>query len=1058
MAEQEVTTIEEQKFVGYTIEGAEKLVGATVLTKSVDGWSSRELQTPEAFQKIQQNAQNAINNLDILLKIVKQGADVAKLFLLLANPAGAIIKLAANEIISLCNDFKEIGVFYLFINPNDEAYGGKTSKEYGLTIKQDENGLYQFEPPRPRGVAVGVAYQKTLNIADLATNYRDRNGKKQGTPEFIPPMPVFDNPPKWELGGYDPATWTGHAPVTSIPLANGIFPPEMKPSRVLQLMSESFDDAGDVSIFEINSSDKNAVLVAKKAGKPIFTATDQKIDMNNFDPDRLQTEDLFLLPEESLDIDGVPVKLGLTERKQITSRVNSGKPNFAGSSNIQGVEVIAIVALVGVESYQEFVDAFKSLNGLFGGMPSLSDFTKDISTILDDALNPAPIPMSIMNDTAWGEFTVGDFIVGQTSGATAKITKIVTSKKYQQKKIKTTIVPIAATTHTELNIEIDVENRDIQFLEDVYNKPTSAVFSTLVDDNTNGNLIQKDILVEMKSGNITFRPDETIFEGIETPIVPASAIQPLEVPSKILPKTPKGSALVPWIKYNDVAPDDVASYGRVLGVDTNAPDSIHPDWSSIKIKDVIPIYGRFFDEIIQFAEGLKGYAAGADAFIARIIKLIDDTIKEFEETVNTIKAFLQLFVDGLPGAGVYWLAIKTFGGNAAIQAALTGSTNQPPDNLNFCAGFIMVSVSGVGGSSSTAGIEQLFGKAGMGLKFIEVAPIPEVSELDTAILAAQDQYNAAKAAQVELAANVFDIIDQVKFRDATTIKFKDWNGKAPNVGDYVLGMKSGAFGQILAFSVEERELILDHINIGPTVVATTVAVESVIIQEDITNTESGGNAVAVEFPYDGSIPTSGSTTPAFGKDGEFPLVTDARFTATSAVSNRSSHKPNGIGTTVYEIFQGNVGTFESEGTSYVTEFELEYQLPAGHFMRKTVRGERKMKQRVSTIIDGSVKEPVLASGYNGMYGYFTGDDIIISFDEEAAQTFFADVEGRNTKDDKITRLKSPPHTDLTTTYQMSVVVNGNDSFTLSRGDKGGIVESFAEALNNTLNPENQPEE
>ena len=79
-------------------------------------------------------------------------------------------------------------------------------------------------------------------------------------------------------------------------------------------------------------------------------------------------------------------------------------------------------------------------------------------------------------------------------------------------------------------------------------------------------------------------------------------------------------------------------------------------------------YGDFFDEIIQFAEGLKGYAAGADEFIARIIKLIDDTIAEFEEIVNTIKAFLKLFTDGLPAAGIYWLTIKTYGGNKAIQA------------------------------------------------------------------------------------------------------------------------------------------------------------------------------------------------------------------------------------------------------------------------------------------------------------------------------------------------------------------------------------------------------
>ena len=136
-------------------------------------WNSSELQIPEEFKKIQQNAQNAINNLDILMKLVKQGADVAKLFLLLSNPMGLIIKIAANEIIKLCNDFKEIGVFYLFINPNDEGYGGQTSREFGIAIKQDKNGLYQFKTVYEDGknYTVGKEYQKTLDIADLNSNW-----------------------------------------------------------------------------------------------------------------------------------------------------------------------------------------------------------------------------------------------------------------------------------------------------------------------------------------------------------------------------------------------------------------------------------------------------------------------------------------------------------------------------------------------------------------------------------------------------------------------------------------------------------------------------------------------------------------------------------------------------------------------------------------------------------------------------------------------------------------------------------------------------------------------
>ena len=1020
-------------------------------------WNSKELQTPDAIKKIGQNAQNVINNLNILLEIVKGGAKLAKAVMLLSNPAGAIIKLAANEIIKAANDFKEIGVFYLFINPNDDGYGNQTTRELGLAIKRDGlTGLYQFKPTilneGPPGATatytVGTAYQRSLDIADLDPEYRDSNNKTKADSKFIPPIPIFDDPPKWELGGYDPSTWTGHAPITSIPLADGSFPPEMKPSKVLQIMSEAFDDEGDVSTFEIQAGQKN---LARRA-PAIYTASGEKINKTLFNVDTVQREKLFRLPIEYIHHSEGPKTRSQSERKEITDRLQSGKPNFAGSSNIQGVEVIAIVALVGVESYQKFVDAFESLKGLFGGMPSLTEFADDIAGIYAKANAEVGTPMTITNNTQFGDFGIGDFIVGQKSGAKAKILEIVKKEDLVMKKTVTRYHKVdteaSATWFPSINTEKTTG-------EDV------IVFTDLVDDNENKFFKKLDIKVKMLPDSIKFMPEETIYDGVIIDVGP-----PDKKYTAVVSKAPSGSATNPAIPYDQVNIDDVAKYGKVLGVDPTAPPSIHPDWTSIKIKDVIPQYGDFFDEIIQFAEGLKGYASGADEYILRIIKLIDDTIAEFEEIVNTIKAFLKLFTTGLPDAGVYWLTIKTWGGNKAIQDALTGSDDAPPETLNFCAGFIMVSVSGVGGLSATAGLELLFGKNGFGLEFQEVAMIPETTELDSAVLALQDEYNAAKAAQVELAANVFDIIDQVKFRDATTIKFKDWNGTAPIVGDYVLGMMSGAFGQILEFSPPSAftsvgTLVLDHINIGPTVVATKVAAKRIVKMLDVTS------ETFIEFPYNGKVAdttttgravlteTAATTDVAAVTNVGVTLVTEGIFTE-EVSADRSSHKLKAQGTTVYDVFQGNEGTFVKVDDEETLTSNTNFTLAASQSWN-TFKQDRTIKQQVFNVKDGAVKAPVLAGGYNGLYGYFTGDDIIISFGEEQAQTFLADIEGRNTDDDKVTRLKSPPHTDDNTTYDMKITVNGNDSFTLSRGDKGGIVESFAAALNNKLNPENQPE-
>ena len=64
----------------------------------------------------------------------------------------------------------------------------------------------------------------------------------------------------------------------------------------------------------------------------------------------------------------------------------------------------------------------------------------------------------------------------------------------------------------------------------------------------------------------------------------------------------------------------------------------------------------------------------------------------------------------------------------------------------------------------------------------------------------------------------------------------------------------------------------------------------------------------IEFPYDGSIPTASALAFDANPAQAIPLVGEGRFTEEVLV-NRSSHKPNGKGTTVYEVFQGNEGTF-----------------------------------------------------------------------------------------------------------------------------------------------------
>ena len=1010
-------------------------------------WNKKELKLPPEFDRIAKNAQNAINNVEILMKIIKQTGDVAKLFLMLSNPAGTIIRLAANEIIKLCNDFKEIGVFWLLVDPTDPLYGNLNPQTYGLKIVQDEYGNYQFEPSQIPGEGfkryVDRDYQKTMQLSKLI-RYVDSGGRKQGTEGFIPPTPIFYDPPKWELGGYNAATWTGE-PLSTVKLPGGILPPQMTPTQCLSIMSRAFDDEGDVARFKIPKVQQKKMSKFTK----LFTASGAPVNMTNysdqlqddkpFDFSTLKSERLFLDPlTRSGPPSFVPEPLELDQRGEITELVSAGKPNFSGSSNIEGVEVVAIAALVGVSDFTQFVDAWNSLTTLFDGAPNFSDMVKKLNAVKfkSDDTSPGKDKMVMTNDERYGAWGIGDLIIGEDSDAVGTISEITKTKVQKRFRDKVNKVYGGAPDFALLSQTIES-----------------------VDMNPDGKW--KEVTTKFKRfGDINFIAGEKVFEAKAVPdkesqrnLFAGKTGPDYPITYNYIKKPLKGSALNDNILASNVVIGDVPKYGEILGIDVSAPPSISPNFDSIMIKDMIPGYAGFFDEIIGFAEGLKSFADGADVFIGILIGMIDEYIKYFEDIATQIKAFLSIFTN-LPEAGVYWLTIKTFGGNKAIQAALIGSDDPPPDSLKFTAGFLMVSVSGMQGLSSTKGLELLFGQNGLGLEFQEVAPIPEVSELDTAVLALQTNYQAATAAQAELATDVFDVLGlnpPVTFRDATQIKFTDWNGVEPNVGDYVLGTKSGAFGQILAFSAGGTILVLDHIKIGPTIAGSKIDEERIVRMLDV------ASDTYIEFPYDGSVPTTSALAFDANPALAIPLVGEGRFTEEVLV-NRSSHKPNGTGTTVYEVFQGNEGTFVGVDDVEEEISELEFKW----IMRieqpfNTFKQDRKMEQQVSKVIDGSVKDPVLESGYNGRYGYFTGDDTIISFGEEKAQTFLADIEGRNQNftGAGFDRLKIPPTLKDASSHEMSITVDGADSVTIT--DAGGIVESYAVALDNKENPNNLPE-
>ena len=647
-------------------------------------WESKTLGLGGPIKQIAEQAEAGISSIASVMTVIRTGGEIAKNLLSVIPSAANIVKAAADEIIVACEDFKEIGAFYLVIDPFNEDYGGSPQPNFGLEISVDSNGNHLFKEHSIQGTAgpqtgsstkykVNDAYAKSLNIKDLknsdGSTWRDSRGKAIGEVGFQPPIPVIartGGAVKWVRGGYNPATWTGTAEGV-VTLDNGFIPPQMTPSEVLELMSGAFDDEGDIAAHEVIGGFKN-----KTFGAGPYLESGAAV--SSFDPLKLQKVELYELPRT---VGGK--RLALSERGKITQKVRSGRPNFKGGSGdtIKGVEVSVLVGLFGVADFTKLLDIVDTLKAFFPKLPELEELEKAFNAFME----PPTMQVSITNNGKYGDLAEGDFIRGNKSGSTGKISKIVSSVPAVRKRKEYKIV-----------------------YEDIDAGLVKEISEEEIDMNPDG--IWKNIIIEYlpvgDARDRTFYPGENVYEAAPIDVT-------LPNGNKIKKYPIKGTDA-----FNDenidpatLSVNDLPKYGHVTGIDTTVPDSVLPDFKSFKIKDHIPGYADFFDDIIELAESLKGFADDTTAFIQALLDTLDDYLAYFETVAANITAFLELFTKGIPASGIYWLPISTTGGNEAIKSALTDSENQPPDSLKYSGGIMLVSVTGAGGGSITPLFEAL---------------------------------------------------------------------------------------------------------------------------------------------------------------------------------------------------------------------------------------------------------------------------------------------------------------------------------------------------------------
>ena len=133
-----------------------------------------------------------------------------------------------------------------------------------------------------------------------------------------------------------------------------------------------------------------------------------------------------------------------------------------------------------------------------------------------------------------------------------------------------------------------------------------------------------------------------------------------------------------------------------------------PNFKAAKLEDLIGDFKTFFSSIDALTATLRKIAADTSAALDAMIAYLDAKIAELDEINTALQKILALFTVGLPSAGVYTLSIPVAsGGNEYIKSALTSSANQPPDDLEFSMGFLLV-----GGGPTTKILQELLTAGG----------------------------------------------------------------------------------------------------------------------------------------------------------------------------------------------------------------------------------------------------------------------------------------------------------------------------------------------------------
>jgi len=626
----------------------------------VADWQKVQLSDNPTLTAIAETGTQAIGTVNAALEVVQAAGEAAKLFLLgTVNPAALALILLADQLIAALQNFRESGLFVVQVNPFQQPYGLKNTNDIGLEMQRDSQGLVIFNESKvtaPRSLSafsgevftVNDEYRKSLDLKDLSSDYRDFNGETKDFSTFTPPIPELDKSLKLVPGGYDPATWTGTKvkyPTTDF----GIPLPEFPAPDCIELLAAAFEDEGDVPRFILNSS--------------TYTG-----DAYTFSGDKFPiTDTTALLPQELYQ--NANTSLTTTERVLLTTRISSGKPNYQGNTELSGLSVSALAMVVAAQNPKEWVDELLKVLKFFPGV--FAEFERQVKDLLNQ-LNELTLPVDTVrvrtdNRFGGGDFVVGDFVKGRTSGCVGKIESISDSTPSVMKRKITSVSVLRLSSDGSGHMRI----------------PNVDTF----DENADNNFNDVTMTIKNYSGLIPIRnweAGESILEAEPFETLDGEKSYQYRYHGQNLGGGGGAAGRRP------IPNSRKPKQGFIINQFPTVPDSVTPDFFSYRLADLIPGYSDFFDDMINIAETIKAFAEGVLEAIQIIIDAIDDLVEYFEEIAANIIALIELLTIGLPNAGVWFMGMTSQNGSDAFASALRSAGNAPDASYKISAGFCFV--------------------------------------------------------------------------------------------------------------------------------------------------------------------------------------------------------------------------------------------------------------------------------------------------------------------------------------------------------------------------------